>query len=182
MKKRIKRMMKNGLIIPLAFSVFFGCTNLLTEPHSTVVFELDARLPLDDNGYYHLEIDTTTWQTLHRLSGHVYRDGDPVNIVKFGWGSSHYWVVGDNFGYVIANNGLTDDLVYVGYDTTYLDWFGGSEVPIVNGASYSRDDGEVNTMLAPVYLMRGDTSTIYYGYLDNYYGDEYSGEFYVIFD
>ena len=84
-------------------------------------------------------------------------------------------------GYVIANNGLTDDLVYVGYDTTYITWFNGYEVPIVNSASYSREDGEVNTMIAPVRSMKGDTATIYYGYHDNWtYDDIYGSRTYSV--
>jgi hypothetical protein len=33
-------------------------------------FELDARLPIDENGYYHLELGYD-WQTLHRITGQV---------------------------------------------------------------------------------------------------------------
>ena len=63
-----------------------------------------------------------------------------------------------------------------------MTWFEGFEVPIINGASYSREDGEVNTMIAPVRSMRGDTATIYYEYYDNWTYDNTSWEFYVIFD
>ena len=90
-------------------------------------------------------------KTPHRLSGNVYRDGESVNVLKFGWGSNHYWIIGDDFGYFIANTKerLNDNGTYVGYDTTYVDWFDGYTVPIVNGSSYSNMDGEVNTMLQP---------------------------------
>ena len=164
------------------FSLFIGCSNPYEPEILPITFELDTRLDKDVNGYYHLDLHPVNWQTTHRISGHVYRGGGPISTIEFGWGSSHYWVIGDDFGYVIANNGLTDDLVYVAYDTTYITWFDGFEVPIVNGSSYSREDGEVNTMIAPVRTMKGDTSTIYYQYIDNYYGDVYYGEFYVIFD
>ena len=106
----------------------------------------------------------------------------PFNVIKFVWASSHYWVIGDEFGYFICNTGLNDHGTYVGYDTTYVDWFGGSEVPIINGSSYSREDGEVNVMIAPVKTMVGDTTTIYYGYFDNWREEETYGSFYVIFD
>ena len=164
-----------------AFSFFIGCSNPV-EPLSPITFELDAGLSVDTNGYYHLTLDTANWQTSHRISGHVYRNGEPMNVTKFAWGSNFYWALGDTFGYVIANNGLTDDLVYVGYDTTYITWFSGYEVPIINGSSYSREDGEVNTMMAPVKSMAGDTATIYYGYQDPWTGDDTYGEFYVIFE
>ena len=44
------------------------------------------------------------------------------------------------------------------------------------------EDGEVNVMMAPVKTMVGDTTTIYYGYFDNWREEETFGEFYVIFD
>ena len=144
-----------NLIILIGFSLFVGCSNPYEPEILPITFELDARLDKDVNGYYHLE---------------------------FGWGSTHYWVIGDEFGYVIANNGLTDDMNYVGYDTTSLNWFAGNTVPIVNGSSYSRGDGEVNTVIAPVRTMRGDTATIFYSYLDNWTYEETFGEFYIIFD
>ena len=186
--KGIRKLVKYGLITLVGFSLFIGCgdpyypVEEVVEDYSEIVFELDSGLELDVNGYYHLPINESKWQTLHRISGHVYRDSMPVNVVHFSWISDFYWTIGDTFGYVIANNGLTDDLVYVAYDTTYITWFDGTEVPIVNGSSYSREDGEVNTMIAPIRTMKGDTSTIYYQYIDNYYGDVYYGEFYVIFD
>jgi hypothetical protein len=52
----------------------------------------------------------------------------------------------------------------------------------VNGASYSDEEGEVSTVIAPVKTMRGDTATIFYGYYDNWLYEETYGEFYVIFD
>ena len=181
-----------GLIILIGFNLFIGCEYnpyapvLVVEDNydelSPVIFDLDAGMSIDDNGFYHLKIDTTKWQTIHRISGHVYRDDNPVNVIKFVWASSHYWVIGDDFGYFICNTGLNDHGTYVGYDTTYVDWFGGSEVPIINGSSYSREDGEVNVMIAPVKTMVGDTTTIYYGYFDNWKEEETFGEFYVIFD
>ena len=77
---------------------------------------------------------------------------------------------------------MNDDLVYVAYDTTYITWFSGFEVPIVNGASYSNADGEVNTMMAPVRTMLGDTATIQYSFYDDWRGEQTDGVFYVIFD
>ena len=189
--KGIKKLGKYGIIL-IGFSLFIGCEYnpyapvLVVEDNydelSPVIFDLDAGMSIDDNGFYHLKIDTTKWQTIHRISGHVYRDDNPVNVIKFVWASSHYWVIGDDFGYFICNTGLNDHGTYVGYDTTYVDWFGGSEVPIINGSSYSREDGEVNVMIAPVKTMVGDTTTIYYGYFDNWKEEETFGEFYVIFD
>jgi len=179
--KGIKKLGKYGIIL-IGFSLFIGCYNPYEPTLIPLDFELDSGLITDENGYHHLTIDMTEWQTLHRVSGHVTREGESVNVAKFYWASNMYWTIGDTFGYVIANNGLTDDLVYVGYDTTYITWFNGFEVPIVNGSSYSREDGEVNTMIAPVRSMRGDTATIFLKYFDSYYGTEYRDSLYVIFD
>ena len=170
-----------GVIALSAFSFFIGCEDVSNDIEP-ILFELDSGLLKDSNGYYHMNLDTNSVQTLHRLSGRVLRNGEPVNVIKFAWASNMYWIMGDNFGYVIANNGLTDDLVYVGYDTTHITWFSGWEVPIVNGSSYSREDGEVNTMLAPVRSMRGDTATIYFSYYDNWLYQTSEGNFKIIFN
>lgn len=191
--KGIKKLVSYGVINLIGFSLFIGCEhnnpfgpvveyNEQLEEISPIIFSLDSRLEIDANGYHHLDVDTSSWQTTHRISGSVSRDGNPVNVVKFVWSSSHYWIIGDNFGYVIANNGLTDDMTYVGYDTTFINWFGGNEVPIVNGSSYSREDGEINIMVAPVKTMIGDTAKIFYGYHDNWTGEETFGNFDLIFD
>ena len=169
------------VIALIGFSLFIGCSSPVESTISPITFELDAGLLEDSNGYYHLLIDNSKWQTLHRLSGHVYRDGDPMNVTKFAWASNLYWIINDTLGYIIES-GLTGDLVYVNYDTTYITWFNGFEVPIVNGASYSNEDGEVNTMIAPVRSMVGDTATIFYVYHDEWTYEDTYGEFNIIFD
>jgi len=159
--KGIKRLVSYGLISLTGFNLFVGCSSPYEPTElSTIEFELDTRMSIDGNGYYHL----------------------PMNILKFGWGSNHYWIIGDDFGYFVANTGLTDNGTYIGYDTTYVDWFEGYTVPIVNGSSYSNESGEVNTMMAPTRNMRGDTATIFYGWYDDWKDEEIIGEFYVIFD
>jgi hypothetical protein len=169
-------------LFPLLLMLFIGCDDIGSDELSPITFELDARLPVDQNGYYHLEIDTMRWQTIHRLSGHLYRNGIGMNVTKMGWGSSHYWIIGDTFGYVVRY-GLTDDLVYMSYDTTYVDWFDGMAVPIVNGSSYSREDGEVNTMIAPVRIMRYDTITIFTAWWDEWRTEQTEGDpIYIVLD
>ena len=151
-----------GVTALSVFSFFIGCEDVSNDIEP-ILFELDSGLLKDSNGYYHMNLDTNSVQTLHRLSGRVLRNGEPVNVIKFAWASNMYWIINDDFGYVIRNTG-SEELWYVGYDTTYITWFSGWEVPIVNGSSYSREDGEVNTMIAPTRNMRGDTATIYVSY------------------
>ena len=40
---------------------------VLEEP----TLEIDGRLPIDDNGYYHLELNQDTNQTIHTISGTI---------------------------------------------------------------------------------------------------------------
>ena len=137
-----------------------GCDNGLYEEY-TISLELDPRLEVDSNGYYHLTLDTTNWQTIHRLSGMVTEanSGAPVDVFKVGWESSLYWELGDTLGYWVRR-GLSYDMVWVNVDTSYVRGFEGMEVPTINPASYSNGKGEINTMFAPVKIMVGDTATV----------------------
>ena len=156
------------LIIPLLF-LFVGCdelTNDNDEDEVEVVFNIEPRLDQDENGYYHLELNPLTFQTIHRLSGHIYGDGQPLDVVRFNWESSHYWTLNDTVGYIV-HQGLTDDLVYVSYDTTYITGFSDFIVPTINCCSYSNSEGEVNTMFGPVWTMRFDTVLVSVGYFNN---------------
>jgi len=74
------------------FVSFVSCTVeddilLLEEPK----LELDGRLPMDSNGYYHLEPNQNTNQTIHRISGTVnnYYSNEPL---KVSWDSNLTWV------------------------------------------------------------------------------------------
>ncbi len=138
-----------------------------SEDEIEIVFIVEPRLDQDENGYYHLELNPSTFQTLHRLSGHIYRNGIPLDVMKFNWKSSHYWMLGDTLGYFI-HRGLTDDLEYVSYDTTYITGFNDFVVPTINCCSYSNSDGEVNTMFSPVWTMRSDTIMVSVGYFIDY--------------
>jgi hypothetical protein len=56
-------------------------------------------------------------------------------------------------------------------------------VPICNSASYSSEpDGEVNTMIAPIRTMVGDTAAFLYSYWDEWRCEDTYGEFNIIFD
>jgi len=137
-------------------------------------FEIDARLPIDSNGYYHLQLDTD-WQTLHRISGSVPSITQDYNTAKVHWSSSHFWYIGDTLGYIVhQNNTLNDYYYYMTPDTTYITWFEGHEVPVVNSISYQTNDGEINTMIAPVRSMIYDTLSIraYPEFADGYIGSK----------
>ena len=107
---------------------------------------------VDENGYVHIITNPNVFQSLFRLSGQLQRDNNNVAMVKFGWYSQTYWL----------------------YD--------GFEVPIVNGSSYSNDDGEVNTMMGVLQSMVGDTITVYYSYYDDWKSEETNEAIDVIID
>ena len=64
---------------------------LLEEP----TLEIDGRLPMDDNGYYHLQLNQDTNQTIHTVSGTV---GNTLNLppLKVEWDSNLDWIFQDN--------------------------------------------------------------------------------------
>ena len=68
---------------------------------------------------------------------------------------------------------------YVGYEYEYVGWttdasFEGctwdycEDIPIVNGASYSNEDGYASQMMGVMEENIGQTATIWVGYYDNY--------------
>ena len=174
----VKVLIRN--IIVGSFLIIVGCDTRVGPDYDELFFDVDARLSLDENGYYHLVMERGSWQTLHRISGSVYTEEEPAELIRFNWYSSHYWYIGDTLGYVVSF-GLTDDLEYVSYDTNYVTWFNGSEVPTTNCCSYSNSEGEVNNMIAPVQSMIGDTMTIGYRWSD-YYNNLNEGTIEIVLD
>ena len=155
--------MKILILWAVLFIILF-CTPSCSKDDLYIVghdFEIDARLNVDNNGYYHLDLGQE-WQTLHRISGKVSEVANEYELTKIQWTSSHYWVIGDTLGYVVHQNWTLNDssYLYLNNDTSYVTWFDGQEVPTINEASYSTMDGEINTMFAPVQTMEGDTITI----------------------
>lgn len=159
------------LILCVCIFAVNGCDaidpNTQSDVENKIIMTIEPRLNMDENGYYHLTLDRNDWQTIHRISGHLnYDDGLPAELIKVYWSSNLYWYLNDTLGY-IDHEGLTDDLVYVSYDTTYITGFNGMEVPTSNQASYSNAEGEVNNMIAPVKIMEGDTMRLAWSYYDN---------------
>ena len=150
--KRINILIRNILIGISLFLV--GCEDTIQD--SPPIIQYDMRLPIDDNGYYHLEMNRGSWQTIHRVSGSISDDFGAVMNEKVYWESDLMWYLGDTLGYVVKR-GLTDNLEYVSYDTVYVTGFNGMEVPTSNKTSFSNSRGELNNMIAPVQTMVGDT-------------------------
>ncbi len=150
--KKTNILIKNILLVG---SILFliGCEDTITESEPFIM-SWDARLPIDENGYYHLTMNRDTWQTTHRISGQASGENLMVN-----WESDLYWVLGDTLGYIVKS-GYTDEWQYVSYDTVYVTGFSGEEVRTTNWTSYSNSNGEINNMIAPVKSMIGDTLNV----------------------
>ena len=156
---KTKNLIRN-ILIGISALLLISCEDTYYEKEPFISFDWDVRLPIDENGYYHLEMDRNNFQTLHRISGNVGEENVMVN-----WESDLYWVLGDTLGYIVKS-GYTDEWVYVAYDTVYVTGFSGEEVRTTNWTSYSNSDGEINNMIAPVRSMIGDTLSVgaYYNY------------------
>ena len=157
-------MLKRLLILCI---VFISCNkdiDTIKPKENTYKIELNGRLPIDQNGYYHLTIDTTKNQTLHRISGFLkVNDTIPIPSEKIQWESNLYWYI------------LKGDIV-AKIQKTYVNYFTGNLtvvslpplvaskdelVPTINSTSYSGyENGEINTMIAPISKMRGDTLVV----------------------
>ena len=175
------------ILHPLLFILFLihlSCEdNQSTQ--STYRFDIvweDTGITKDNNDYFHLTIDRNNWQTLYRVRGIVKKNDRPEPFMKFYWESNLYWELGDTLGYYI-HRGLTDDLEYVSYDTTYITGFSGMEVPTSNSTSVSNANGEVSNMIAPVKTMIGDTLVLTWIYFDWVYeSDTFSGEMKIVLE
>jgi len=133
------------------------------------------QLSKDSNGFYNLNLDRNTNQTIQRITGRILRNGytlvdlgsgaQPKNI---NWESNIYWwlLEGDtvaNITYTYLNL-FTGELVYVNLPPL-INW---KEVivPIINENSYSNQEtGIVNTVIAPIQEMIGDTMKIKMTYI-----------------
>ncbi len=96
---------------------------LFEEP----TLEIDGRLPMDDNGYYRLELRQDVHQTIHTVSGTV---GNTIywdEPMKVEWESNLEWYLQDEVSVTTSNQ-----------------------------ASYVVD-GKVNNVIGPVKTMVGDT-------------------------
>ena len=106
------------------FFILLSCTIDDYYVDDIPTLELDGRLPMDSNGYYHLTLNPYSNQTIHRITGRVLNTIEPT---KVSWWSNLTWN------------------------------YKGEVVPTINGSSYVSDDGEINTIIAPIFSMINDT-------------------------
>ena len=154
-------------IITILVSILLTSCESPTSSKEFADLTFDMRLTQDTNGYYHLTLDRNKWQTLHRVSGSIVKDGYGVENFRVEWESDLYWIIGDTLGYIVSR-GLNMNLQYVNYDTTYLTQFNGLEVSTSNPVSLSNSSGEFNNMIAPVRSMIGDTMRLKADWYEDY--------------
>ena len=142
-----------------------GCSkDEIPLPADVIEMNIDTRLPIDGNGYSHFRMYSQTSQNIHRISGTIKVNGviptEPRE--KIDWKSSHYWILRE--GDTVAT-----------ITKTYLNYFTGqwmvvtlpplvssvnSLVPTINPVCYNSEDGSINTIIAPLYNMKGDTLVV----------------------
>ena len=83
------------LVVLVLLSSLMSCSveDDIFEPHEPTL-EIDGRLTMDSNGYYHLELNQNTNQTIHTVSGTV---GNTLNLppLKVEWESNLQWAYQD---------------------------------------------------------------------------------------
>lgn len=160
-----------GLLIGMGLIVLVSCEDNIVEPiPPTYQLTIDSLLTedgkqsveRDSNGYYFLDLEPTSdfKQTVRRITGRVLKDSsEPTPSEVIDWESSHTWVTGTDNGYYVRRviNALGQ---WVIVDTNYINIPSGLIVPTVNPTSISGDGGEINTMIAPIYSMKGDTMIV----------------------
>ena len=132
------------------------------QPNRNVVLSIDTRLPKDVNGYSVFNLYSTQTQNIHTISGSIRVNGEIPDAPreKIEWESSHYWTIkfGDTIGTIYRRTwrGLGWQIV----DSIKVVNFKTSQVPTINSVCYNSADGSINTVIAPIWNMRGDTMTI----------------------
>lgn len=151
-----------------------GCSVVTFEPehvytkydlYITGVLEPSGKyiLPIDSNRYYHLRLDRGKLQTIRRVTGVITANGiTPYPPEKIEWKSNLYWWLlrGDTVAQITKTyfNPYTGQLQQVKLPPLLASI--DELVPTVNCCSYSSDGGEINTMIAPINTMVGDTLII----------------------
>ena len=137
-----------------------SCTDdPLSDLPDNYTMELDGRLDTTNEGLYKLELNSTqnSIQTIHRITGKLLNNGEePLHPQLVEWESSHQWTLNDT-AYVFIRRTINVLGDWVDIDTIYVQGFAGQIVPTINEFSYSGTDGEINTVIAPIDEMVGDT-------------------------
>ena len=148
------------------------------------------QLSKDSNGFYILTLDRSKNQTIQRITGKLLRNESPIEDLwsgpqskKVKWESNLYWWLLE--GETVANitktylNLFTGELVYINLPPL-INWED-VIVPTINKSSYSNTEtGIVNTVIAPIQEMIGDTMKIKMTYFHSITQKEEGSKFFDI--
>ena len=151
------------IVIILWMILVSSCTkDGFLQPKRNIEMTIDSKLPKDQNGYSVFQLYATETQNIHTISGSIRVNGEIPNEPreKVEWESSHYWTIkyGDTIGTIYRRTWrglgwqIVDSIKVVNLKT--------SQVPTINSVCYNSADGSINTVIAPMYNMKGDTMTI----------------------
>ena len=158
-------------LIPLLI-LFSACTkDDVVVPQKNYTFSIDSvltqngtkSLSIDANGYYHLKLIPNSNQQPHRITGRILVNGkEPYPAENIEFESNLYW-------WIRKGNTIVD------ITKSYINYYTGQYtivslppmiaskdelVPTINKASYSGTNGEINTVIAPISEMKGDTMVV----------------------
>jgi hypothetical protein len=147
----------------LLATTLIGCTkDGFLQPKRDIEMSIDNKLPKDQNGYSVFSLYSTETQNIHTITGSIRVNGKIPNEPreKIEWESSHYWTIkyGETIGTIYRRTWrglgwqIVDSIKVVNLKT--------SQVPTINSACYNSADGSINTVIAPMWSMKGDTMTI----------------------
>ena len=158
-------------LIPLLI-LFSACSkDDVIVPQKNYTFSIDSvltqsgtkSLPIDANGFYHLKLIPNANQQPYRVIGRILVNGkEPIPAENIEWESNLYWWIlkGNVAAYITKSyiNYYTDQYTIVSLPPMIVSK--DELVPTINKASYSGTNGEINTVIAPISEMKGDTMVI----------------------
>jgi len=122
------------VVLVVLISILFlavGCSKEeINDQFVIPQMELDGRLPKDSNGYYHLKLNQSRNQTIHRIDGRV---DDIVEPTKVSFTSNLKWL------YIATNDSVPT---------------------INPASWATPDDPNISTVIAPIRNHIGDTLVI----------------------
>ena len=160
------------LLTPIVCLLFIACekTEVVQLPidYSLTIDSVLTRdglrsLPKDTNGFYHLKIIVNGTPQSHRVVGKILINGkEPFPPERVNFESNLYWWLRQ------GDTTATITQAYVNYFTGQYTIINlppmiankDELVPTTNGSSYSGTKGEVNTVIAPIREMIGDTMVL----------------------
>jgi hypothetical protein len=143
-------------VVPLPIQYQFSIDSVLTKNGV-------QSLPKDNNGYYHLKLIPNANQQPHRITGKILTNGkEPNPSENIEWESNLYWWLrrGDTIATITQSyvNYFTGQFTIVNLPPMISNK--DELVPTINKSSYSGTNGEVNTIIAPISEMAGDTMVV----------------------